>query len=822
MDMQTFLVMPDHLKAYTTEKVDRQFVASTVRPTDVQTMKWEAGRSNEEQIKRATHWIMICAQFNARNLAAATLRLMRKAKSAKVSGRGFRRVTDRKRLDYLRNGVIGKSAGYAKDADDVEEVTDHPALDLLNHPNPIDSGEFFTHQRFLDKELCGNAFIQIVGADAMYRLAPNKTAIIPSRTDFIGGYRYGQAEEIKLIFDADEVDHYKHSPSPFSPYLGWGWVQAVIIDADRFSASAQNDLALWMNNARPDWMLVLPNGSGEDQAKQAREQVNKRFRGPTRNREFLVTTAEDVKPLQWSPRDLEGVASRQDAKEIILAAAGVPLTYVELSDSNLASSMTGHAQYARTTLLPRLCRDADDLTNYVLPRFNAEPGEYWFCYDNPVPEDEAAETDRHVKLLDVGAITVNDVLAEQGYDQIGPEGDIRRYKGVPLDVMGMMEMGGMQGGEAMLKPGQKPTKPTVPLTAQEMSALTEVLDKVALGDLPPESAKALILASLPQVPPNLVEEMLASLESFEPASVQREADAAQAQLDAAAQQPKQLPPGKTLHMSHAIWAGKALGRDGGMVTKDAANDAIDAGSIEFQSRLASWFALLEPRAKAAITASLNTGGTGIGVDIAANPMMVAKLAEVLGPEITRLFRHGHQFGVTELGAAAGNAKPLSMALTQNAREYLNEYVGQTIKSVTTTADEQIRNALAEGIGQGETIPQLANRVGLEVQNMSRYSAERIARTEAARAFMAARIKAYQESGTVWGVRWVLAPDACPFCTFASEQSGGTKALGTPFFEKGDTITLDDGLSLVLDYSDVIGPPLHPHCRCTLVAVMEKP
>lgn len=814
---ETFFITPDYLWKSYIAPPDRRFIASTVRPSDPATMKWEGGKSNEEQIKRATQWLIIAAQFNARNCGSCAIRLMRKAKSGKRLGRGFRRVESRKRLEYLRRGVTGKAAAYANDADGIEEVTDHPALDLLAHPNPLDTGEFFAQSRFLDKELCGNAFINVLGVDAMYRLAPNKTAIIPSRTEFIGGYRYGQSEEIKTIYPADEVDHYKHAPSPFSPYLGWGWVQSVIMDADRYAASTRNDLSLWVNSARPDYMLKLPQGSGEEQAKQAREQINRRFRGPDKNREFLVTTGEDLIPMQWSPRDLEGVASRTDARDIILAAAGVPLTFIELSDSNLASSQTGHAQYARTTMLPRLCRDADDLTFHLLPRFGAEPGEMWFVYDNPVPEDEVAETDRAVKLTDVGILTINDDLAELGYDQIGPEGDIRRYKGVPLDALGEMGVSGMgENGSPTLTPKGTMPPPADPsataMAAQQITAITAVLDEVAKGDLPINTAQALLEAACPGIDPEKFKTMLAGLKGFEPASIQREADAAQAQLDAAKQQPKQLPLGKTTSHTHFILKGSHGSCCHGPKHKDAAMDRVSAIEKAFETGLRNWFRGVQPTLVGAVTSA----GT-----FTMPPTVPESLGVTLAPLVEEAGKNGFNFGVTELGKHAGEAR-LQTILSQPVADFLRYHTQETIGSVTETIQLAIREQLAQGVEAGESIGQLTQRVKEVAEDLTDYGAERIARTETARAFMASRVAAWKVSGNVWGKKWLLAPDACEFCRELAKRFNDGIPLGKNFFEKGDVLTLADGQSMKLDYAAVGGPALHPQCRCSLISVMEEP
>lgn len=812
--------------------VSADYIQAAVTPQDVLRMKFTGESSLAAQIRRAVGYVMICATTKANFCSCQTLRLMRRAKSSKVRGRGFYRVTDRKRLRFARS-LTGKVGVYSNETDDIEEVTDHPLLDLLHRPSQLVAGNLFAQQRWLDLELCGNAFVlkQTTGGQptALYRFAPHKTRVIPSRTKFIEGYNYGEDYLTRHTWPAEEVDHYKYMQSTFSPYLGMSWVQSIILDADRFQASTVSDLATWLNSGRPDYMLQLPMGSTEDQAKQAREEASRKFKGPDKNREFMVTTAEKVVPLNWSPKDLEGVASRADAKQIIFAAAGVPESFFELNKSNRASSETAHAQFARFSILPLLSRDQDELTNNLLPWFGLEPSDYWLQYDNPVPEDDTQQDALADAQVKGGRLTLNEWRQDQGFEAYPPEiGDVPRFNGVSMSTLDAMQLQGADGeGSTMGVAGdesdeQVATNPAdAALAAQQVTAITALLDQVATGDLPPESARAVIAASFPKIPSEQIDEMLAPLAGFEPASIQRDAEAASQANDLAQATlatkvpPKQLPAAsKSIKHSSVILKGHACICESHLHTKDAANDNIDASIPEFESQLAKWFDSMLP----SLVGSIKPDGTVMS--LAESDAAKASLKATLQPQMEQLFKHGYNFGVTELGSNQGPARHVSGSLTADVEKYLNEYTGKTIQSVTTTADAEIRTSLADGIKAGDSMPQLTSRVQAVVKDMSRANAERIARTESADAFMAAREKSWMDSGNVWGKKLVPAPNACPFCLEAAE-SYGVQPLGTPFFELGSSLEVD-GMTMKFDYKSIDGPALHPFCRCTIVMVMEKP
>jgi hypothetical protein len=139
----------------------------------------------------------------------------------------------------------------------------------------------------------------------------------------------------------------------------------------------------------------------------------------------------------------------------------------------------------------------------------------------------------------------------------------------------------------------------------------------------------------------------------------------------------------------------------------------------------------------------------------------------------------------------------------------------------TTADT-LRDELMAGMEDGETISQLANRISdISDEWVEGWRSEMIARTETARAFTTGHIEAWRSTGVVSRAIWVASSDACPFCL---AMDGTAVELGENFFDQGDEQTADwrgQEISIDHDYSDVNGPPLHPNCRCVLVAELDE-
>jgi len=149
--------------------------------------------------------------------------------------------------------------------------------------------------------------------------------------------------------------------------------------------------------------------------------------------------------------------------------------------------------------------------------------------------------------------------------------------------------------------------------------------------------------------------------------------------------------------------------------------------------------------------------------------------------------------------------------------------------ITDTIYERLRKELMEAVADGESIPKIRERVMQVFERITESRAELIARTEVLKASNRGRWIAMRQSGVVEGKQWEATGDnrVCPRC---SEMDGRTMALGKPYFKKGETVTFtgtednpapEGGLESTFDYEEIQHPPLHPDCRCTLLAIVKE-
>ena len=173
---------------------------------------------------------------------------------------------------------------------------------------------------------------------------------------------------------------------------------------------------------------------------------------------------------------------------------------------------------------------------------------------------------------------------------------------------------------------------------------------------------------------------------------------------------------------------------------------------------------------------------------------IAKFAEFVLPRITEMVKINGEAAAAELGVAFDVTDPKVI-------KWIKERAGMLIKSIADTTLEKLKRTLAEGVANGESIPNLASRVSGVYDDAKGYRATMIARTETISASNEGALEAYKQSGVVEKKEWLVAADACDICIDIA---------------MGGAIKLNESFSGGFD-----APPAHPNCRCTILPVIKE-
>ena len=180
--------------------------------------------------------------------------------------------------------------------------------------------------------------------------------------------------------------------------------------------------ALLDNAPMPDALVsAKADGTiGKDERARLENSINAKFRGGRRGGVMVTDGSLQVDPLSWSPADLSGLSLSQYDLERICNGFGIHPAML-LKDTNLANLAAAKSYHAEHGIEPRCKLIASSLTAWIQSRENAEElgwDRLFFAFDPAVPKEESAKAELHDKYLKMGAISINEVRHELGYEPV--------------------------------------------------------------------------------------------------------------------------------------------------------------------------------------------------------------------------------------------------------------------------------------------------------------------------------------------------------------------------------------------------------------------
>jgi len=391
---------------------------STGQLLGVLTTPWQNGREivrpghYQGQIEANKHWVYVCAQKNAAAVASTRMHLY-----AAVSGKERRLVKTSPVKPEVKEFLACNPGlkDWVRKGLDIEEVEEHPFLDLMKGVNPF-MGRFTlleTTELFL--ELTGNAYwyvaLNALGLPAEIWIVPSQhTSIVGSKENFISGYVYRFTSE-EVTLSPAEVVHFKF-PNPANLRYGRSPLMAVADTYNIFENMQTFENALFSNMARPEGVLTTEQNIGKAEIETLRQMWSERYGGIKRAGKIAVLAAGlKYQNITMSPRELSFLAGRKMGREEICAAFGVPLSKVTAENVNLANARVGEEQYQRDTIRPRLWRIEEKINEFFMPLYAPN---IFVAFDDPVPQDREFDLKRIQAGLKSNFLTINEVRRREG------------------------------------------------------------------------------------------------------------------------------------------------------------------------------------------------------------------------------------------------------------------------------------------------------------------------------------------------------------------------------------------------------------------------
>jgi HK97 family phage portal protein len=381
-----------------------------------------------------------CANINARAVARSPLRLFVRTRPSELPTKHPTAEVSRKTLSELRR----RAPRPLGDDEAVDEVLDHPLLDLLAEPCRDAGASLLSRFELLELtqlslDVLGRAYWLVVRdglgvPTGLWPLAAEHVQPIvnPNGRRLLQGYEWTAGVEPKILAP-ENVIAFRAADLADPFFGGTSPTKAVFARLGLTQLHLRQEHALLENRARPD-VVISPNQPegmlGDAEARRLEDAFARRFQGDGAGGVFVCRDSLKVDALAYPARDLGELALSQSSIEQIARAFDVPLSMLN-RDSNRASAEQGRAQHASEAVAPRLARIADRLNQSLVPLFDPS-GRLFVRFDDPVKESVELRLRTRALNLRLGFTTINEERAEEGYPPV-PWGD-EPWRGESLEV----------------------------------------------------------------------------------------------------------------------------------------------------------------------------------------------------------------------------------------------------------------------------------------------------------------------------------------------------------------------------------------------------
>ena len=370
-------------------------------------------------------WAYVCTRVIADGVSSVPLRLYVAKHSTRKSALAGRPIS-KSVADRLERkpGLALKIAKAAQ----VEELFEHPFLDLLRNVNPFFNRFDLIDHTVINLELMGNAYWYkrkngLGVTQELWNVPAQNMWIVPDKEKFIKGYvmqRFGSGGAFTQPFDEGEIIHFKYI-DPNNLYYGISPLSAMAQAYNTQESLNNYTNAAFANMGRPEGMLTTDGTISDENFERLKKRFRQQYSGAHNALKTLVMD-QGVKYMQmaFKPVDMGTKETRRDVLERIASAFRVPLAKLITENVNRSNAEAAQDDFLRDTVTPRLARIEEKINEKLMPEYGPE---YFVAFENPHPEDRLFRVNERSQNIRVGYTTRNEERAADGLPPLPFGGD---------------------------------------------------------------------------------------------------------------------------------------------------------------------------------------------------------------------------------------------------------------------------------------------------------------------------------------------------------------------------------------------------------------
>lgn len=390
---------------------------------------------------RQMPWLRAVTNKVARSVASVPWRLY---VVKGISGKAVR-VPKIQRGDINTRKVLIEKA---LNSGEIQEIEDHPLLDILGDANPFMVGLAVRQITQIWLDLVGEAFWikerNNAGAPAEIWPVPPSWVIrtpTPSQPYYEVSFRgwQGRIPETEIVWFSE--------PSPENPYArGAGIAEALGDELETDEYAAKHTKNWFYNQARPD-LLIAAEGLSKPDTERLEEDWLAKNQGFWRAfKPYFLNKKIEVHQLSQSFESMQLVDLRKYERDTIIQVYGVPPElFGIIENSNRATIETADYLFTKWVVVPRLELTRATLQERLVPDFDDR---LILDYDSPVSEDKQYQL--NASKAAPWALTIDEWRQMQGLEPL-PD-DAGKVHMVPFNLVPTRGFGGQgtteTGGKA--------------------------------------------------------------------------------------------------------------------------------------------------------------------------------------------------------------------------------------------------------------------------------------------------------------------------------------------------------------------------------------
>ncbi len=315
---------------------------------------------------------------------------------------------------------------------DIEELDNHPILEVLNGGNKFLPGSMNLQVVQIHLDSVGDAFLlkQRNGLGVVEELIPLPPHWV-IQTPAPGGVPVFKVSigSIQEDIPAEEMIWIK-DPNPVNPYArGSGITLSMIDELETDEFAAKHTKAWFYNNARPD-LIIAGEGLEKGATKRLEEDWLAKNQGMMKRfKPYFMNTKVVVKELNSSFKDMQLIKLREFERDLFMQVFGMPPEIMGLiENSNRATINNADMIFAKHLLVPRLEVQRTVFQENLVPEYDDR---LILDYDSPVKEDD--DFTLEVMKSQPHAFTVDEWRELAGMEEL--ENDSGKVYSIPFNII---------------------------------------------------------------------------------------------------------------------------------------------------------------------------------------------------------------------------------------------------------------------------------------------------------------------------------------------------------------------------------------------------